>query len=115
MIKKETFVQAIKTIQKQHELTRKLNELYCQLNPGYYAMCFDGLLIDAIFSILEDAMEDIGSTISWWLYEDVEKTISWDEDGHEVSVTISTPEELYDYLVDCINERKHKQGNEGND
>lgn len=106
MIKKETFVHAIETIKKQDELTDKLNELYCQLNPGFYAMSFNGLLLEAILSILEETMEDIGSAISWWLYEDVDRTVSWDEDGQEVSVTLSTPEDLYDYLVNNMNERK---------
>lgn len=110
MIKKDTFVHAINAIRKQDELTSKLNELYCQLNPGHYAMSFDGLLLESILSILEETMEDIGSAISWWLYEDVEKTISWKENGHEVSITVSTPEELYDYLISNMNERRAANG-----
>ena len=108
MLTKKTFIKSLETIRRQEELTDKLNEAYCEMNPGFYGICTGGLLLNQLIEVMEDAMEDIGQTISWWLFEDVDKVIYWEEDGKEISVDVTTPEDLYDYLVDAANARKEK-------
>ena len=108
MLTKEVFMKALEAIRKQEELTDKLNEAYCEMNPGFYGICTNGLLLDRLIEVIEDAMDDIGQTISWWIFEDVEKEISWKEEGKEISVDVTTPEALYDYLVDEASARKNK-------
>lgn len=57
-------------------------------------------------------MQDESEWISWWLYEDVEKTISWKENGEEISRDVTTADALYDFLVNEIEEKaKIKQNN----
>lgn len=108
MLTKEVFMKALEAIRKQEELTDKLNEAYCEMNPGFYGICTNGLLLDRLIEVLENAMDDIGQTISQWIFEDVEKEISWKEEGREISVDVTTPEALYDYLADESRVQKKK-------
>ena len=44
--------------------------------------------------------------IAWWLYDDVDKTGSWEENGSEVSVDLTAVDALYNFLVVEHNTRK---------
>ena len=49
--------------------------------------------------MLRESMNDTGDVISWWLYEDVEKIITWTENGKEIKYDVTGIDDLYDYLV----------------
>ena len=53
-------------------------------------------------------MGDKFDTISWWLWEDVEKVI-YDNDK---KIDVSTPQKLYKYLVKEIKENEYKTKSE---
>ena len=51
-------------------------------------------------------MDDKAGYIAWWLYDDVDKTGSWEENGSEVSVDLTAVDALYNFLVEEHNTRK---------
>jgi hypothetical protein len=53
-------------------------------------------LQETMVTLLEELLHDKNDTISWWLYEDVEKVITF-SDGRKWSLI--TTKDLYDYLV----------------
>ena len=66
-----------------------------------------GFLKTTLMSILTAEMDDKHDYISWWLYESTEdKTVTWTENGVERSVDLTTPEALYDYIVESHLERE---------
>ena len=65
---------------------------------------------DTLMSILTTEMDDKHDYISWWLYESTEdKTVTWIENGVERSVDLTTPEALYDYIVESHLERERDE------
>lgn len=105
MLQKEEFVKAIQAIQEQEKLEEKLGELFQAMCPDNYWLSSCTNLIEAFVSVLESEMQDENRWIQWWLYEDVEHVVSWMEDGKEQSIIIDTPEELYDFLKKCNQEK----------
>lgn len=105
MLQKEQFVKAIQAIQEQEKLESQLGELFQAMCPDNYWLSSCSKLIDTFISVLEADMHDEHQWIQWWLYEDVEHVVSWMEDGQEQSITIDTPEELYDFLETCHKEK----------
>lgn len=108
MLKRETFLRAIQAIQQQEKLTERLNEVYREMTDGLGFLVMDGFTVRALIKTLEDGMEDKAEYVSWWLYEAPEnsKTVSWEEDGKTISVELSDVNVLYDFLVQCAEERK---------
>ena len=108
MLKRDTFVNAIRAIQKQEELADRLNEVYREMTDGCGSLMLGSLTGNALIATLEDGMDDQYGYVSWWLYEAPEgdKTVSWEDEGKEVSVELSDVNALYDYLVQCAEERK---------
>ena len=61
-----------------------------------YAWNMTADLQETMVTLLEELLHDKNDTISWWLYEDVEKVITF-SDGRKWSLI--TTKDLYDYLV----------------
>ena len=54
--------------------------------------------MQALLEVLAEVLEDKNDWIEWWLYEDVEKLVSWEENGEEVTADLTEPEALWDFL-----------------
>jgi len=108
VLKRETFLHAIQAIQQQEKLTERLNEIYREMTDGIGFLVMDSFTTWALVKTLEDGMEDQAEYVSWWLYESSEnrKTVSWEEEGKIISVDLSDMNALYDFLVQCAEERK---------
>lgn len=99
MIPKKMFVETIENIRKEEEKLDKFNQALYEISDGYPIFNPNNLYLKSLLDILEYIFHDTAETIQWYLYENVEKKI-WLADGTEIDV--STPEKLYDYLVDCM-------------
>ena len=103
MISKKTFVNTIKNIRKQEkrasDFTKALN-IYCDGHPVFDS---NNLYLKSLLIVLEEIFNDQYETIEWWLWENVEKKV-WVNYGKEdqYEIDLSTPEQLYDYLVENI-------------
>ena len=103
MLNKETFVKAINSIIEYNKRINALN----QVNEIAAELIVDYTLQDDMISLLEEAMnlpvdEEIGSTISWWIYDTQfgtdEPFIYFDKGTKkEEKLVLDTIEKLYDF------------------
>ena len=107
MLSKESFLIAIKGIQQQRTFNEEMYTLlrkYDTQTNGFDCGC---IILHTLMFILTAEMDDKHDYISWWLYESTEdKTVTWTENGVERSVDLTTPETLYDYIVENHLERE---------
>ena len=107
MLSKESFLIAIKGIQQQRTFNEEMYALlrkYDTQTNGFDCGC---LILHTLMSVLIAEMDDKHDYISWWLYESTEdKTVTWTENGVERSVDLTTPEALYDYIVESHLDRE---------
>ena len=98
MLSKETFVRALRLIQEQADIMDAVRQQLGRLGekPTYFNI--DSLHLQALLEVLTEVMEDNNDWIEWWLYEDVEKLVSWEENGEEVTADLTEPEALWDFL-----------------
>ena len=98
MLSKETFVRALRLIQEQADVMDAVRQQLGRLGekPTYFNI--DSLHLQALLEVLAEVMEDKNDWIEWWLYEDVEKLVSWEENGEEVTADLTEPEALWDFL-----------------
>ena len=108
MLKRETFVNAIRALRKQEELTEQMNHIYRQMTDGIGHFDMDGLAQNALLQTLKDGMEDEHGYVMWWLYEapDDDKSVSWEENGSLITVDLEDVNDFFDFLVRCAEERK---------
>ena len=99
MLTRETFVDAISKIKQHEELMDRLNSVCREF--GDYRPCLDfgNLHLQALLAVLKEAMCDEYDYISWWLYDGSDHTVSWEENGQQVSVNLKDADALYDYLA----------------
>ena len=98
MLSKATFVRALRMIQEQADIMDAVRQQLGRLGekPTYFNI--DSLHLQALLEVLAEVMEDNNDWIEWWLYEDVEKLVSWEENGVEVTADLTEPEALWDFL-----------------
>ena len=98
MLSKETFVRALRLIQEQADIMDAVRQQLGRLGekPTYFNI--DSLHLQALLEVLAEVMEDKNDWIEWWLYEDVEKLVSWEENGVEVTADLTDPEDLWEFL-----------------
>ena len=108
MLKRETFINAIRALRKQEELTEQMNQIYRQMTDGLGHLELGGFTQAALIQTLSDGMEDEHGYVSWWLYEapDDDKSVSWEDNGSTVTVDLEDVNDFFDYLVRCAEERK---------
>lgn len=109
MLTKKTFLLAIRNIQTHDDLMHKADALFKPFGDFAPRLDSGSLHLEALLAVLREAMHDTGDCISWWLFEEVDHTISWEENGETVSVTLATAEDLYDYLTKYYNEEEAGQ------
>lgn len=106
MISKEEFLKAIDALKQQNAVDDNFHTHMEFAFPGSYAPIYENGLWALSIHLLESAMEDRYEYVNWWIYEtDYGKresmtTVSWTEDRQKISVNLTTPEALYDFLVE---------------
>ena len=106
-ISEELFIDMLKRIKEEYERILKFDKAMSEISDSFFICNAGEGYLNALLDLLEDVMNDksdpkYGSMIGWWLWEDVEKKVWWEEDGEEKELDLTTPESLYKYL----NERK---------
>ena len=100
MLSKDSFIVALHSIKEQERFTHELNEVCRKYQADYSGLELCPITLLTLIKVLEEVMHDAGGYITWWLYEDVEKVISWEEDGHEVICNVQKAADLYDFLIE---------------
>ena len=105
MISREIFLSTLDKIRRQdariEEFEDALQKL-CDIRPAFDQ---GNLYLVALLELLQYTTNDKSDVIGWWLYEAPkdDPTISWIEDGVEISRTLSSLDALYDYLCEVNN------------
>lgn len=94
-INKERFLEIMKVLDDETEKLETLNSAIDSVSDGWVILELGNQYRDLIISFLEEYFHD-EDTISWYLYEDVEKKIFDLNDN--VLFEIKSYEDLFDYL-----------------
>lgn len=103
-ISKEDFVDLLTKMRERDERLSKVSDGLEQLIDGYACINVNEDVDSAILNLLIKLTGDSEDTISWWLYENVEKIItitnksSINPTNEDVLIKLETMEDLYDYL-----------------
>lgn len=102
---KKLFVTTLKAIQEGLEKREKIDKTFSEICDSSFVCNIGEEWLNQLIVVLEYMMYDFpdkkyGSTISWWLFDSTEKIIWWEEDGQKIERDLTTPEALYDYLVE---------------
>lgn len=101
MLSKDSFCKALHMIQKQEETDSKFSDALNLVGDGHFIFGVKNQYYAALLIVLREVMDDKYEYIDWWLNEapGAGYTVWWDEDGQEVSVDLTEPGALYDFLV----------------
>ena len=105
MIRKEVFVETLNKIQIGDQKIKEASMAVEALTNEYIDINVHSSYHEALINLLEEIMDDNDGTIFWWLYADLEKKIwhhpytEYNDSDEELVFDVSTPEKLYDYLV----------------
>ena len=102
MISKNTFIAAIDAIVKHRTIMDELKVPLQKLGDFPLSLDIDSLHRTALLDVLREATGDDSDWISWWLYEDGDKTVEWEEDGKTVKADLTKVGALYDFLADNV-------------
>jgi hypothetical protein len=108
-ISKEEFVNALNNIQKGLKEQKEFNDAMGKFSDGFFVSTIGNDFLNTAIRLLEIAVDDedipqVGSTISWWLFENVDKVITitpsskHNKTNKDIEVDCTTPEQLYDYF-----------------
>ena len=59
-----------------------------QVFNGVFSVNSGDIVVSALLDILAVEMDDKAGYIAWWLYDDVDKTVSWEENGSGSPLTL---------------------------
>lgn len=100
---KELFIKRLRLLQNWQSQMETLGLLINKITDGYAVPVIGDYLVDEIIEMINESLKiEDKDLLSWWLYENVDKII-YGEFGDESQTDISTPEQLYDYII-----RRHK-------
>lgn len=111
MIDKERFVEIINSLKEVNDFVDEVNEKASKLRDSIISDFFNASSLsisheDIVVELLKAIFNDEDNTISWWLYEKNygtdDRLKMWDKDGNEID--LSTPEKLYEYLLEAKDE-----------
>ena len=104
-ISEEVFVKAFETIKAGYDKRTKFEKAITEVSDSFFICNIGEEWLEGMIGLLEEVMNDhptskYDSMISWWLFEDVDKKIWWEEHGREVELDLTTPQALYKYLAE---------------
>ena len=114
MLKKENFAKLIKAVIFQIEKDRLFSSYLEEFSDSHYLLTISEETIMSIIDVLEIEMDDpernglYDSIISWWLFDAPEAGKDKDScyiETKKGKILLETPEQLYDYLLECSEEK----------
>ena len=103
MISKELFCKTISLIQEQEETDAEFSRALDKVGDGHFIFGVGNKYYEALMLLLKECAHDRYDYISWWLYEGEPDYKIWETDGSK-EWALTTPEALYDFLVEIDNE-----------
>lgn len=103
LLNREQFSAYLREIQKYLQDCGKANDAIGSFCDGHPVIQIGDNLCTAMIELLELIMHDQDESVSWYLFDapNVDPLIQWkDDEGNTITRRITTPEELYDYLIE---------------
>ena len=100
LISKEQFCSIMDAIHEQDELTEDICRSLERI-ADIFAFDVDNKYRKALVDLLVYLFDDTSDWIGYWMYEAYWKPFSW-WDEQDVEHTVSSHEELYDFLIDNL-------------
>jgi hypothetical protein len=102
-ISETVFVETLKRIKEEYERILKFDKALSEISDSFFICNAGEGYLNALLDLLEDVMNDKSSPkydsyIRWWLFDDVEKKIWFEDKGERTEINLTTPEALYKYL-----------------
>jgi len=107
MMTRELFKKRMELIMNFQSEQDTLNVLVSKICDGHTVAVIGTYLMDELLNMIAEDFErtDGNDLLSWWLYEEDNRVIFYGEYG-EKEISVKTLDELYDYMVRCIEENK---------
>ena len=102
MLSKKVFIESIEAIKKHEKLMDELKGPLRQLGDFPLSLDFESIHRQALLKVLQEATGDESDWIGWWLYEDVDKIVEWEEDGQTIQADLTEVSALYDFLLSNV-------------
>ena len=103
-ISKKTFIEVINLIKEQKKINAEISEGLEKLIDGW-AVLRENKALTALLLILKEEFGPVGyDYIDWWLWENAEKKVYYEENGVRKEKDLSNIEDLYDYIVSLKDE-----------
>lgn len=104
-LSKELFVKTLTAIKAGYARRNNFNKAMTEFNDAYFICNVGDEWLNQLITVLEHLMDDVdkpkyGTIIRWWLWDSSDKNIWWEVDGQTFKRDLTTPEALYDYLVE---------------
>lgn len=103
LLNREQFSAYVREIQKYLQDCGKANDAIGSFCDGHPVIHIGDNLCTVMIELLEHIMHDQDESVSWYLFDapNVDPLVRWkDDEGNIITRQITTPEELYDYLVE---------------
>ncbi len=105
MISKKKFCEILQQIKEQEKIDTDFSKALETVCDSWCIYGTNNKIYKALWDLLKDIFEDEGEWISWWMYEDVEKVVTY-KDSKKKTI-LKTPEQLYDFLIKNMEEKKN--------
>ena len=105
LLTKLTFIKALSLVKEHEAIMEEIKAPLQKLGDFPLSLDIDSLHRQALLLVLKEVFHDESDWIGWWLWEDVEKIVEWEEDGQRCSADLTDPGNLYDFLMDNITVR----------
>lgn len=102
MISKETFCEVIALIREQEGINEEFSKALSKVGDGHFVFGENNRYLWALRLALKESLGDKYDYIDWWLYELSDDRTVWTSDRSK-SWDLTTPEALYDYIVNECN------------
>ena len=105
MITFDLFDKIITAIKEQDDIDRKVDDALELLCDSWVMMNTKNKKYWALGELLKVVMNDKDDFIGWWLYEDVEKEVTLENNK---KINLSTTKSLYEYLIQYYKEKNEE-------
>ena len=111
-ISEELFVDTLEAIKKGLDERAEFDKAMTKFSDAFFISNIGNTWLEALTRLLEDTVGDesspkYGSTISWWLYENITPKVIYlqphhpkNTTGEELEIPVETPQQLYRYFKD---------------
>jgi hypothetical protein len=107
MMTRELFKKRMELIGNFFSEQETLNVLVSKLTDGYPIIVFGDSVVTELLNMIAEDFErtDGNDLLDWWLYEKDNRVI-YDGEFGEKEISVRSLDELYDYMVRCMEENR---------